>query len=332
VATLLRRRKPSISFVFRAGHSQPQGLEDSPDGHRNTISRFLPVEGETNMSTKNYTFGISQFTTNPWSFEQDVEAYSRLGVQAIEICESKLSAEHRSSQLDLLPQSGLQVSSVQPAVRTLFPSNSQPEPVDVADRISLFRQSIVSMSPWTPGASFVANTGIPPAGNIKAAIDRAVTEYRTLSDFAANHGVSIALEPLNPTIMNVESAIWTLAQALDIVESVDRRNFGVCLDCWNVWQNPDLDQQIQRAADRILVVQISDWRTPRSFQDRLIPGQGIIPLASFIKSVRRSGFTGSYSVEIFSAGVPDALWEKNLEEVILESKNGLAAAWEKSFE
>ena len=39
-----------------------------------------------------YQFGVSEFTTQPWTFEQDVENYARLGVQAIEVCEAKLDA------------------------------------------------------------------------------------------------------------------------------------------------------------------------------------------------------------------------------------------------
>ena len=43
--------------------------------------------------TPDFIFGVSQFTTNPWAFEQDIEVYARLGVQAIEVCEFKLSAD-----------------------------------------------------------------------------------------------------------------------------------------------------------------------------------------------------------------------------------------------
>ena len=73
-------------------------------------------------------FGVSEFTTQPWSFEQDVENYARLGVDAIEVCEVKLDEERAAEQLALVGQSGLPITSVQPKTRTLFPSRSQPEP------------------------------------------------------------------------------------------------------------------------------------------------------------------------------------------------------------
>jgi len=77
-----------------------------------------------------FQFGVSEFTTQPWSFEQDVETYKQFGVDAIEVCEVKLDEEQEraAEQLALVGQSGLPITSVQPKTRTLFPSRSQPEP------------------------------------------------------------------------------------------------------------------------------------------------------------------------------------------------------------
>ena len=42
---------------------------------------------------------------------------------------------------------------------------------------------------------------------------------------------------------------------------MDRPNFGICLDTWNVWQNPDVEKAISACGNRIFVVQVSDWET-----------------------------------------------------------------------
>src|SRR5579859_59502 len=94
------------------------------------------------MPAPAYRFGISEFTTWPWSFEQDVERYARLGVDTIEVCEFKLNDQDIDRQLSLVAQQGLAISSVQPSTRTLFPSQSQPEPKDVSERMSLFGRTI----------------------------------------------------------------------------------------------------------------------------------------------------------------------------------------------
>ena len=278
----------------------------------------------------NFQFGVSEFTTNPWAFERDVETYARLGVEAIELCEFKMAPARVPEQMALIGESGLEVTSVQPVTRTLFPSLSQPEPTGIGKRMDLFRRSIERLAPFVPGVAFVTNTGIPPNGNMQEVVDAAAKEYRVLADFAADHGIKVALEPLNASIVNIETAIWTLPQAMQIVDAVGRESFGICLDCWNVWQNADIHKEIAACGPKIFVVQISDWRTPRSFLDRLIPGQGKIPLAEFLHSVHAAGFRGAYSVEIFSSGVPNALWDSDLEQVIRDSRAGLAAAWEQA--
>jgi sugar phosphate isomerase/epimerase len=260
-----------------------------------------------------------------------VEAYARLGVDTIEVCEAKLDDARAPAQLALIARHGLAISSVQPTTRTLFPSLSQPEPTDVPARLARFRHTIELFDGLGPRIPFVTNTGIPPNGNIQQVMETATREYRALAAFAADHGALIALEPLNAAIMNEESAIWTLEQAMRIVTAVDRENFGICLDAWNVWQNAQILGGIRACGDRIFVVQVSDWRTPRSYQDRLIVGQGEIPLAPFLRAVHDSGYRGAYSVEIFSHDVPDSLWERDLIRVIRESRAGLDAAWQQAF-
>ena len=247
------------------------------------------------------------------------------------MCEFKLDRTRLSEQLALIGGHGLAISSVQPAVRTLFPSRSQPEPTQVSDRIRSFRTTIERFGDHARGLPFVTNTGIPPNGNIQEVLDTAAREYRTLADAARDAGARVALEPLNAAIVNTETAIWTLEQGMRVVEAVDRSNFGICLDFWNVWQNARIEESIERCGDRIFVVQLSDWRTPRSFQDRLIVGQGEIPVSSLLRATHQGGYRGPYVVEIFSGDVPDSLWDGDLTKVITESRSALDDAWQSAF-
>ena len=284
------------------------------------------------MTPPPYRLGVSEFTTTPWSFEEDVQRYAERGVQAIELCEFKLDAERIGEQLKMVDEHGLQISSVQPLVRTLFPSRSQPEPIDVGQRIQRYRKTIDLFGERAAGLPFVTNTGIAPEGSMQEVYDRATQEYGELADFAAERGARIALEPLNASISNVETAIWTLEQGMEIVRRVGRSNFGICLDSWNVWQNADLLENVRACGTSIFIVQLSDWRIPRSFQDRLVPGQGAIPLPPLLRVIHDTGYRRPYVVEIFSNDVPDALWEGDLSCVVADSINGVDAAWRQAFE
>ncbi|WP_030244465.1 MULTISPECIES: sugar phosphate isomerase/epimerase family protein [unclassified Streptomyces] len=282
-----------------------------------------------------FAYGVNQFTTMPWSFEEDVERYARLGVEAMELCEAKLGARGDGgespglarAQLAAVADAGLPISSVQPAVRTVFPSRTQPEPTDRRDRLARFRRSVELIAPVAPDAVFVTNTGPAPDGNLHRAVDGVIAHHRELAGIAAEHGVRVALEPLNPVLINTETAIWTYRQALDIVQEVDRENVGVCLDLWNLWQDSELTATLDTAPDRLFLLQVSDWRTPRSPMDRRTVGTGDIPVGPLLRAVHGAGYRGPCVLEIFSDQVPDSLYETDLHELVRANRTALDAAW-----
>ena len=274
-----------------------------------------------------FPIGINEFTTQPWTFEQDMERYSGLGITMIEVCEEKLDDRRYKEQMAMVADYGLLVSAIQPLVRTFGSSQMTPKPNDLNARVSRMRLSIERLSPFAKGCPFIVNTGAPEKGNIEAMMETTIDELQKLAGFAANHGVRLALEPLNASSMNSESAIWTIAQAMEIIDAVNQDNVGLCLDFWNVWQNANVEEEIKRAANRIFVLQVSDWRIPRSSGDRLVPGDGVIPIGNLLRVVYETGYTGACTVEIFSQNVTDSLYETDLHEVIQRSIKGLDDAW-----
>jgi sugar phosphate isomerase/epimerase len=274
-----------------------------------------------------FTFGISEFTTMPWSFDEDVARYAALGVDAIEVVEAKLDDHRHAEQMQSIAAAGLTISGVQPKVRTFFPSRMMPDPTSLAERIACLRGTIERLARYAPGVPFITNTGPHPGGDMAEAMEVAARALGELGRVAADHGVTMALEPLNPTSVNVESAIWTVDQALDVIDASGSDYVGLCLDYWNVWQNDEIEAAIARTGDRIFTVQASDWRIPRSFADRIVPGDGTIPLAALIAATRRTGYTRPWVVEIFSNDVADSLYDTDLAEVIGRCRAGMAAAW-----
>jgi hypothetical protein len=184
------------------------------------------------------------------------------------------------------------------------------------------------IAPFAPGAVFVTNTGPAPDGNLHEAIRQVVTHHGELADIAADHGVRIALEPLNPVLLNAETAIWTYGQALDVVQQVDRENVGVCLDLWNLWQDPDLVPRLADAPDRLFLLQVSDWRTPRSRMDRRGVGTGDIPVGQLLRAAYNVGYRGPCVLEIFCDNVPDSLYETDLDDLLRTNRTALESAGE----
>ncbi|WP_144006621.1 sugar phosphate isomerase/epimerase, partial [Pelomonas sp. KK5] len=115
-------------------------------------------------------------------------------------------------------------------------------------------------------------------------------------------GVRIALEPLHPVYAADRSLLNTLDQALDWCEHLDPQCFGVAVDAYHVWWDPQLAPAIARAGHRILALHVCDWlrETRDPLQDRGMMGDGVIDLRALRATVEAAGYGGPVEVEIFS--------------------------------
>jgi sugar phosphate isomerase/epimerase len=272
-------------------------------------------------------FGVSQYTTWPLSWEQDLRLYTRSGIGHIEVCEGKLDPDDPHPQLRQLAASGLQVASVQPRFHSPFPNSLRAKPAAPAARMRLLRQTVRLFGKYFPGTTLVVNTGIAPGGDFAGAYRTAVAEFRLIAQVAADHGVRIGFEPLNPVYMNTDTFLCSLAQASGLIEEVDHPAFGLFLDLWHYWEDPTAPVWIRRQAGKIFGVHISDWRTPRAFGDRLLPGTGEMPVVTLLRNIRKVGYDGIYTLELFSdLRLPDSLW-KDPRRTVRLGRNGFAKIW-----
>lgn len=282
--------------------------------------------------TKPYKFGISEFTTWPQTLEEDVALYAGVGAEYIEITEFKLDRSRMKAQFETVGESGLRVSSVQATVHSIFPDGLQGEPVDPADRARHIRESIERIAPHVPpGTPFVAVTGAAPGGDVQRVVDAAVPAFRELAKVAQSLGMRLAFEPLNPMLMNSDTAIWSLGVGLLLLERVDHPAFGLCVDLWNIWQSPDLLKSIEQAGEKIFLVQISDYRIPRSHNDRVSVGDGEIPMESIVRAIRKTPYKGPFVLEIFSSeSLPNSLWRGDFGAILQKNMAAFSHVWKNS--
>jgi sugar phosphate isomerase/epimerase len=276
-------------------------------------------------------FGFSEFTTWPWPFKKDVERYRHHGATAIEVCEFKLPYNDYAEHLALLGD-GLTPTSIQMQVHSVFVDSMANKPEDPDDRIAAMKQGIALSAPLLPsGTPFIVITGVAPKGNVRAAFDRSVEALKELGDFAAERQMRIAFEPLNPVNIHTDTAVWSLERGLELVERVNHPGVGICIDTWNVWQAPNVEELIRQCGKRIFAVQLSDWKLPRSTADRYSLGTGEIPLASIMRAIRDTGYDGGWVVEILSSmHLPDSLWKRDLDDVLDENTRAFERLWSSS--
>jgi len=163
-----------------------------------------------------------------------------------------------------------------------------------------------------------------PAGTgAEAVAQESVRVLRELSRIAKPHGVRLAFEFLGFRSCSVN----TLARCAEIVERVGRPNVGLVLDTFHFFAGGSTPASIDRVdPHRIFMVHVNDVeRGPRgSLHDalRLLPGEGVLPLEAILSRLKRIGYDGKFSVEIFRP----AYWERSPALVAKAARASLTAA------
>jgi 2-keto-myo-inositol isomerase len=134
-------------------------------------------------------------------------------------------------------------------------------------------------------------------GDIK---NSCVEVLKELSDIAEPYGVKIAVE----FVGHPQCTVNTFGQAYDIVETVNRENVGLVLDCFHFHaMGSDLEDLKKADGSKIFILHIDDTEDfPIGFltdEDRVWPGLGAIDLDSILSTLKEIGFSDVVSVELF---------------------------------
>jgi sugar phosphate isomerase/epimerase len=267
---------------------------------------------------------ICEFTTLTASFVEDLAAYSAAGATGIGICEFKLSEgdEERLQESELTP------TVCVPAVPSILPLPQMEGPVDPCARIDALCASIERLAPLQPTAVMFL-TGPGPDRR-----DVVVEGVRRLADAAAQAGVTLALEPIHPQQRDTLSFVNSLEEAKALLDEAGADDVRLLFDTWNLGDAPEIEQQVARYADDFATVHVADRRDPtRSDYDRVLPGDGVLPLGSIVAALDHAGYEGWYEVEIFSddgsfgEALPESIWALPADEAARRAVASVERLW-----
>jgi sugar phosphate isomerase/epimerase len=258
---------------------------------------------------------ISQISTTNWDIPTAIERYKAHGIGGIGPWTDRLEAVGFEEGKRLLLESGLRVTNYCAAGFFTMGEDACQETVDAAVATTI---AVIDQSAALGADCLVIVSGPVSCFGVDGAMEMIMPSLRTVAAAAQDRGVDLGLEALHPMDVTTWSMVRTIHQALDIIDEIDLPHFGLMLDLYNTWWDPEIVSGIRRAGagNRIKGVHIADWRNPtRSFTDRTIPGRGIIPLDKLIAEVEATGWTGAYDMEIFS----DELWQADYDPLLDET-------------
>jgi len=284
--------------------------------------------------TGNPLFSVSQVSTLPAGFADDVRAYVSAGADGIGVWELKLGDGPDDEALELLDDSGLGRATAVPAIPSVLPLPLFPGPDDPQERIDSMCASIHRLARFVPSAVLVS-TG--PAGSRDPDEARvvAIDGLRQLAREAESAGVRLALEPFQREGIENWSFLNTLTDAAELIEEAGTANVGIQFDTWHLWNTPDVLDEVARHAHLIAGVHVNDWREPtRGWADRVLPGDGVAPLPELLGALDAAGWDGFYDLEVFSDNgafgdaYPDSLWDVDPAELVRRGRRGFVHCWQ----
>lgn len=145
---------------------------------------------------------------------------------------------------------------------------------------------------------------------------RLVDRVAALAPYAADRGVSLALEPLNPMFGGNRTCLFTVAEALNLCQTIAAPNVGIAVDVYHVWWDTQLAQSLADARGLVMGYHLCDWleTTSHMLLDRGMMGDGVADLRAIRKAVEDvAGYTGLCEVEVFSS---ENWWKRDPGEVL----------------
>jgi sugar phosphate isomerase/epimerase len=273
------------------------------------------------------------------SIEEDIEIAVAAGATGISIDEGKMGDAPPAEVAQKLRAAGLAAAACIPAVMAIMPGEVVKGPDNIAERVALMCEGVRRLAELQP-TSILCLTG--PAGSLPPAEarKRAAEGLHGLAAVADAEGVPLSFETFRYSDPQNYSMIFGLEDAVAFLAEAGRPDVSLCYDVWHLWGSSDRLLELTRElAPRINVVQLNDYREPtRSWQDRVLPGDGVADLPGIITALRAGGFDSWFDLEVFSddgrwgEDYPDSVWKLPWAEQARRGHEGLLRAWRASLE
>lgn len=236
---------------------------------------------------------MSSLSSRTWSLRQDLDLYERLGIDRVTLSLPKLIEAGLERAIDEIVGRHLRVDGVLSGAA-----------FDLTDQ-SGWSEVHESMIMAVETAARLGARTLPTAGGSARgrgygwAVDRFSRAIEPVVAAARPRGVRIAVEPTRPQFAHL-GFVHTLRDGLALARELD---LWLVPDTTHVWWEPDLTGLLAAGASRFALFQVADLAFAGPVLERLVPGDGEIPIGPLMDAAVAAGFEGPFEVEVLGAAV-----------------------------
>ncbi len=249
-------------------------------------------------------------------FAAEIKAYSHTGFKAVELWLPKLErylGEHTLEDADNI----LKENRIKP-IAACFQGDLMLSKREKRKQVvkSFKRRLEICQSLSCP--VLVVPTDFPERVKLSM-YDEAISNIQETADAAEESGVSLAIE-----FIQGASFLGTLETTAKLVKKIKRENVGIVLDMFHFYAGKSKWEDFDTISkEDILLVHLNDVKDiPREImgdKDRVLPGEGILPVREIIGRLEKVGYQGYYSLELFN----EELWRMPIQKAAKKAMKSL---------
>jgi sugar phosphate isomerase/epimerase len=244
---------------------------------------------------------VSEISSWNWDLDEDLAYYERAGIGAIGVAYRKLDASGDPvAAARRVRETGLRVTNL--LVAGPFELDHPERWDEQRERAGLVMDAALALRPEL----VVFTTG--PAGGLpwERAADAFEEVMRGLLLEAERERLAVAIEHTNSLRTDV-GFVHTLRDAIELAWRIGT---GVCMEVNACWAERNLGGTIASGIDAIALVQLSDYAIgTHTTPERLVPGDGDIPLRRIVDALLAAEYAGVFDIEVIGTRIEEEGYE-----------------------
>ncbi len=247
-------------------------------------------------ATRKMTLSMHQFTSARAGYRKSLEGWAKAGIRNVEPSAASLDDYLRTNSLAsakrILTDNDLTIVCGAIGVSGLW----EPNP-SFSTNLDAFRKRCEQFAEL--GAPLVYSPCVTSAKFTPDDYVRCLDNIRQTADLARQFKLKVAAE-----FVRQSTFLACLPTALRLHRQAAHPNFGILFDCYHFWSGPSkLEDMDSIRPGEIIHAHLNDTQDlPRELldlQSRVIPGDGVAPLAKILEKLASAGYAGAISVELF---------------------------------